>query len=276
MLGKPYFRFMESKVVIVTGAGSGIGKEIARKWAAKGAHVVLAGRRSEPLQALQEELKPLPGKRLVVPADVGKKEDCKVLIDKTVEAFGRIDLLVNNAGISMRALFRDLDLEVLEKLMQVNFWGTTYCSYYALPYLLQSKGSIIGISSVAGYQGLPGRTGYCASKFAMHGLLNTLRVEYKNQGLHVLICCPGFTASNIRKTALNAAGETQGESPRDEQKMMQPQEVAQALFKAWQKRKRFLVLTAQGKLTWWLSRFFPAFVDAQVLKHFQKESESPV
>jgi len=131
----------------------------------------------------------------VVSADVSVEEDCKRLIKEAVDKFGTVDILINNAGISMRALFEEVDLSVLKQVMDINFWGTVYCTKYALPYLLKQKGSVVGVSSIAGYKGLPGRTGYSASKFAMQGLLETLRIENIKKGLHVLIACPGFTAS---------------------------------------------------------------------------------
>jgi short-subunit dehydrogenase len=175
----------------------------------------------------------------------------------------------------MRALFEDTDLSVIRKLMDINFWGTVYCTKYALPSLLDSKGSLIGVSSIAGYKGLPGRTGYSSSKFAMQGFLETIRIENMKKGLHVLIACPGFTASNIRNTALNEKGEVQGESPRDEGKMMSAEEVARHITQAIQKRKHRLTLTTQGKLTVWLNKFFPKFLDKQVYKHMAKEPDSP-
>jgi short-subunit dehydrogenase len=159
--------------------------------------------------------------------------------------------------------------------MDINFWGTVYCTKYALPFLLKSKGSVVGISSIAGYKGLPARTGYSASKFAMQGFLESLRIENLKKDLHVLIACPGFTASNIRNTALAADGSQQGESPRDEGKMMQPNEVALALMRAIEKRKRTLTLTTQGKLLVFLNKFIPAQVDRMVFKQMAKEPDSP-
>src|ERR1019366_6162034 len=138
------------------------------------------------------------------------EEDCKHLINQAITTFGKIDVLVNNAGISMRALFKDVDISVLKAVMDVNFWGTVYCTKYAMPEILKTKGSIVGVSSIAGYKGLPGRTGYSASKFAMNGFLDALRVENLKTGVHILTACPGFTASNIRNTALNKTGTPQG------------------------------------------------------------------
>lgn len=159
--------------------------------------------------------------------------------------------------------------------MDVNFWGTVYCSKYALPYLLEAKGSLVGVSSIAGYKGLPGRTGYSASKFAMQGFLEVVRIENMKKDLHVLIACPGFTASNIRVTSLAADGSQQGESPRDEGEMMSAEEVAERMIKAIQQKKHRLVLTSQGKLTVTLNKFFPKLMDKLVYNHMAKEEDSP-
>ena len=156
------------------------------------------------------------------------EEDCRNLIEHAVARFGRIDILVNNAGISMRAMFKDLDLNVIRRLMDVNFWGTVYCTKYALPHILKTEGSVVGVISIAGFKGLPARTGYSASKFAIYGFLDTLRVEHLKDNLHVMIFAPGFTASNIRESALVADGSHQGETPRDENKMMTAQEWREA------------------------------------------------
>jgi short-subunit dehydrogenase len=266
---------MRGKVLIVTGASSGIGKALALEGLRRGMKVVMAARNMEALN----ETAALSGlsneNYLVVQADVAKIEDCKNIIDLSVEKFGGIDILINNAGVSMRALFDEVDIDVLEKLMQVNFWGTVYCSKYALPYLLASKGSLAGISSIAGHKGLPARTGYSASKFAMHGFLETVRIENLKKGLHVLIASPGFTASNIRKTALSKDGSPQGESPRAEDKMMSAERTAWHVLNAIEKRKRMLVLTPQGKLTVFLNKLFPALVDKLVYNHMAKEPDSP-
>jgi len=267
--------YMKNKVVIITGASSGIGKALAREMASRGAKVVLAARSANVLMELEEELKRHNPDVVAVPADVSNEQDCRRLVDETAERFGRIDILINNAGISMRALFENTDLNVIRSLMDVNFWGTVYCTKYALPYLLESKGSVVGVSSIAGFKGLPGRTGYSASKFAMQGFLETLRIENMKKGLHVLIACPGFTASNIRNTALAADGSQQGESPREEDKMMQPEQVAVKIADAIEKRRKLLVMTTQGKLTVLLNKFFPFMMDKIVYKHMAKEPDSP-
>jgi dehydrogenase/reductase SDR family member 7B len=266
---------MENKVVIITGASSGIGKALALEFARPGFDLVIAGRNKERLDAVAEEASQKGIRVSAVLADVSIENDCKNIIETAVQDFGAVDILINNAGISMRAIFEFTDLEVIKKLMDVNFWGTVYCSKYALPHLLKSKGSVTGVSSIAGYTGLPGRTGYSASKFAMQGFLETLRVENMRKGLHVLIACPGFTASNIRNTALSNDGSQQGESPRDEGKMMSAEIVARKIKKAIVNRKRTLILTSQGKTTVLLKKLFPAFLDKMVYKHMAKEPDSP-
>lgn len=266
---------MKDKIVIITGASGGIGEALAKKFSSEGSIVVIAARQIEKLETLKMELEAAGAKVLAVACDVSKESDCKNLIDQTIKAFGKIDVLINNAGISMRALFNDLDLDVIKKVMDINFWGAVFATKFALPHLLKSKGSVVGVSSIAGKKGLPGRTGYSASKFALEGFLETLRTENIKNDLHVLVACPGFTASNIRKSSLSKDGSSQGESPRTENKMMSPDEVADHIYLATLKRKRDLVLTLNGKLTVWLNKFFPAMMDRIVYNHMSKEPDSP-
>lgn len=266
---------MKNKIVIITGASSGIGKACAMEFANKGAKLVLAARNTEKLKAVGDAVRKV-GESIEVTCDVSKKEDCEQLIKKAVDAYGGIDVLVNNAGISMRAIFNDVSLEVIEQLMQVNFWGSVYCTKYALPYLLKSKGSVVGVSSIAGYVGLPARTGYSASKYAMQGFLDALRTENMKTGLHVMVACPGFTASNIRNTALTADGSNQGETPRDEAKMMTAEEVATHIVNGVIQKKRVIVLTTEGKLAVFLGKLFPKFIEKQVYKKMTKEPDSPI
>ena len=266
---------MKNKLVIVTGASSGIGRACAVKFAQMGANIVLAARSEVKLEEVATEIAKYGVEVLVMATDVSKEQDCKKLIESTLERFGKIDVLINNAGISMRAAFSDLDVDVFKKVMAVNFWGAVYCTHYAIASILKNKGSVVGISSIAGYKGLPGRTGYSSSKFAMHGFLEALRIENMKKGLHVLIACPGFTASNIRNSALSGDGSSQGETPRDEQKMMQPEEVAAYIVDAVVKRKDRLTLTFSGKLTVLLNKFFPKLVDKLIYNHMSKEPNSP-
>ena len=262
---------MKDKVIIITGASSGIGKAIAFTLAKNENKLVLAARNLQKLNTITKEIKAKKIAVLSVVTDVAIEEDCKKLIDKCIAEYGRIDILINNAGISMRALFNETNLKVIERVINTNFWGTVFCTKYALPYLLQTKGSLVGVSSIAGYIGLPERSAYSASKFAMHGFLESVRSENMENNLHVLIACPGFTASNIRKSALTKDGSTQNESPRNEQKMMSAEQVAGHIVRAIKCRKDDLRLSVNGKLAVWLNRFFPKIARRLVFNHFKKE-----
>jgi short-subunit dehydrogenase len=267
---------MKNRVVIITGASSGIGKACAKTFGKAGASIVLAARNADKLESVSKDLSSMEIDNISVQTDVSIEQDCRNLIEKTIEKYGRIDIMLNNAGISMRALFQDVDLSVIKQVMDINFWGTVYCTKFALPKIIESKGSVVGISSIAGYKGLPGRTGYSASKFAMHGFLESLRIEMLNKSVHVLLACPGFTASNIRNAALDAKGDSQGESPMNEGKIMSSEEVAEAIYKAVDNRKRDLILTSQGKMTVLANKFLPGFVDKKVFNHFANEKDSPL
>ena len=271
MNNKIYFK---DKVAIVTGASSGIGLATATLLAKYQAKVVLAARSEDKLNELSRQLSQY-SEVISVKTDVSNQEDCRRLIEKTIQKFGRIDILINNAGISMRAMFKDLDLSVIHRLMDVNFWGTVYCTKYALPYLLESKGSVVGVISTAGYKGLPGRTGYSASKFAINGFLDTLRSEHLYDGLHVMIYAPGFTASNIRKTALMADGSIQGDTPREEGKMMTSERVGEIMLNHIRKRSRRATLTFTGKLLLVLTRLFPTITDHMEYWYMAREPDSP-
>ncbi|MFZ4414642.1 MAG: SDR family oxidoreductase [Bacteroidales bacterium] len=266
---------MKNKVVVITGASSGIGRALAVRLAHLGAKVVLAARNMLLIEDISSALNAEGFNTMAVKVDVSAEEDCKLLIENTIQKYGKIDILINNAGISMRAMFEDVNLEVIRKLMDVNFWGTVYCTKYALPYILKEQGSIVGVSSIAGYKGLPARSGYSASKFAMQGFLDVLRIENLKKDLHVLVACPGFTATNIRKTALAKDGSQQGETPRDEDKMMSADTVAQRIIQAIIKRKRTIIMTSDGVLTVFLNKFFPALVDKLVYTHMAKEPDAP-
>jgi short-subunit dehydrogenase len=268
---------LKDKVVIITGGSSGIGLALAHEFGKLKAKVVISARNASRLAEAASELRWQKVEVLDIVADVSREEDCRVLIDETVETFGRIDILINNAGVSMRSAFKDTNLNVIRTLMEINFWGTVYCTKFALPYLLETKGSVVGIISVAGYIGLPGRTGYSASKFAIRGFLDTLRCENEKTGLHVMLAAPGFTATNIRKVALLGDGSFQGETPRAENKMMSAEKAARKITRAIIKRKNVLVLTfLEGKLAVFLNRFLPRIVSHLTYNHMAKEPESPI
>ncbi len=271
--------FYKDKVIIVTGASSGIGLASATRFASLGAKVVLAARSLDKLEKIAEQLSnslQSTANVLCVKTDVTKEEDCKNLIEQTVSHFGKIDVLVNNAGISMRAVFKDMDLKVMRALMDTNFWGTVYCTKYALPYLLETKGSVVGVISTAGYVGLPARTAYSASKFAVRGFLETLRIEHLYDDLHVMIFAPGFTTSNIRNVALSADGTPQGETPRNENRMMSAERVARIMARGIYKRKTHMVLTPMGKAALFASRQLPRVTDKMEYRMMANEPDSPL
>ncbi|MFD2571902.1 SDR family oxidoreductase [Spirosoma soli] len=267
---------MKNKVVLITGASSGIGRSLAFAFGREGASVVICARKADTLQAVTEELRQAGIDVLSLIADVSVEADVKQLIEQTIDHFGRLDILINNAGISMRSMLIDTEPAVIQKVMDINFMGTVYATRYALPYIQQSKGSIVGISSIAGYRGLPVRSGYSASKFAMNGFLEAVRTELLHTGVHVLTACPGFTASNIRFSALNAKGEATGETMRDEGNMMSADECATHILRAVKNRKRELILTSQGKLTVFMNKWLPALTDKLVFNTLAKEKDSPL
>ena len=254
----------KNKVVIVTGASSGIGEAMAREFAAQGARVVLGARSVQKLQLIAGDIRSRGGQAAYCGVDVTDVGECRRLIDTAVREFGGIDVLVCNAGLSMRAIFDDVDLEVLHRLMDVNFWGTVNCCKFALPYLQQSHGSIVGISSVAGLHGLPGRTGYSASKFAMTGFLETLRIE------------------NFRELVKDLAGvfrtriELRQIGVRDEAKMMTPEEVARIVARGILKRKRLCLMENEGRATHFVKKFAPGFLDRMFYLVMSREPDSPL
>lgn len=269
-------RTFKDKIVIVTGASSGIGEAIAREFAASGSKVVLSARNESKLAEIVRDISLRGGEASFIRTDVSCEDDCRKLVEFTVRKYGTVHILVNNAGVSMRAAFIDVDLKVLHRLMDVNFWGTVYCTKYALPYLIANKGSLVGVSSVAGFHGLPGRTGYSASKFAIHGFLETVRIENLKKGLHVMIIAPGFTATEIRKHALVADGSEQGESPRKEEKLKTPGYVAKWVLKGIRKKKRNKLLTWDGRFTALLQRIIPDVVDWAYFTEMSHEPRSPL
>lgn len=260
--------FFTDKIIVVTGGTDGIGRALVNLLMQQGAKVVTCGRNHDKLYQLQTDY---AGKTLLaVSADVSNEADCKKMIEQAVHVFGTIHILINNAGISMRALFNDTNLETIRRVMDINFWGSVYCTKYALPHIIKNKGSVAAVSSIAGYRGLPGRSGYSASKFALQGWMEALRTELLHSGVNVMWVCPGFTRSNIRNAALNKNTQPQGESPMDEKSLMSAKECAENILRAIEKRKRTLVLTAQGKETIFLTRFMPELADKMMYKFFFK------
>lgn len=267
---------MQDKVVVITGGSSGIGKALAAEFGRRGSRVLITGRNGELLDQAVADLRRQGIEVSGFRADVSREEDNRLMAEEAVRLFGRIDILINNAGISMRALFSEVDLDVIRKIMEINFFGTLYATRYCLPEITRNKGSVIGISSVAGFRGLPGRAGYSASKFALNGFLEVLRTELLKSGVHVLTACPGFTATDIRLRSLTRDGTPQKVSPRDEAKMMTAEECARHIYHATLKRKRMIILTTQGKLAVWLNKLFPRFADKMVYNVMAREANAPV
>jgi dehydrogenase/reductase SDR family member 7B len=265
---------MKDKVVVITGGNSGIGRALAFEFGGKGSKIVITGRNLEALREVENELSAKNIEVLALQADVTKMEDNQRMAEETLKHFGKIDILINNAGISMRAFFEEVDVAVIEQLMDVNFFGAIYATKCCLPHIIKQQGSVIGISSIAGYRGLPARVGYSASKFALQGFLEALRAEMLEKGVHVLTACPYYTASNIRFRSLTKDGSIQNDSPRDEDKMMTAEECARQIYKATLKRKKILVLAFMGKLTVWLNKLFPSFMDRMVVNFIKKEGKT--
>jgi len=263
--------YFKDKVVVVTGGTDGIGKALVDALIDMGAKVATCGRHHDKIYRLQSEY---PSAYLhTMVADVSNENDCRRFIETTVNNFGGIDILINNAGISMRALLKDSSIEVIQKVMDINFYGMVYCTKYALDSIIERKGTIVGVSSIAGYRGLPGRSGYSASKFAMQGWLEAIKTELMGDGVHVMWVCPGFTTSNIRNAALNKDAVSHGDTPMDESKMMTAEECAARILKAVRKKKRTLVLTFTGKRTVFMQKFFPKLADRFAYKFFFKNGE---
>ena len=256
------------KIVVITGGSDGIGKALVAQFLALGAKVATCGRNENKLSLLATEF---PTSNLyTAQVDVSKQDQSEAFIKQVVDNWGRIDVLINNAGISMRALVSEVSVQTLQNVMDINFWGTVYCTKAALASIQQNKGVIVGVSSIAGYRGLPGRSGYSASKFALNGWLESLKTELYASGTHVMWVCPGFTTSNIRNAALDKNAKAQGESPMDEGSMMSSEECATHIIHAIEKRKRSLVLTFTGKRTVFINKYFPAWADKLVHQFFFK------
>jgi short-subunit dehydrogenase len=261
----------KENVVVITGASAGIGEKLALQLSDCGAFLSLAARDESKLNDIAAKCRNNGAKVLVVQTDVSEKTQCENLIKKTIAEFGRIDTLINNAGITMWAGFDQLkDISLLEKIMQVNYFGSVYCTYYALPYLKNSNGRIVGISSLTGKTGVPTRTGYSASKHAMAGFFDSLRIELMNSGVTVTMIYPGFVATEVRERAFGADGKPLGISHIDEKNVMTADECAKQIIDAAGKRKRELVMTTKAKIGLWMKMINPEWVDRTSLKMINK------
>ena len=264
-----------TRVVVITGASDGIGAEIARQLAAKegaGVALVLAARNAAQLDTVAGECAALGAQTLVVPTDVGVQIQCRRLVVSAVEHFGRIDVLVNNAGRSAHALFEEVeDLSWYEELMRVNLWGAVWCTQAALPALKASRGRIVAVSSLAGLVGVPGRTAYSATKFAMTGFFEALRAEVKGHGVSVTTAYPGVVATRIRYRGFNAQGEAMGSSALKEEGAMSVEECARLIIAGMEARRREVVMTATGKIGRFLKLLAPGLVEKMALAALKQD-----
>jgi short-subunit dehydrogenase len=264
----------QGKTVVITGASDGIGAELARQLAVDRPNLVLAARRSDALEAVAAQCRSAGARTLALRCDIGVQADCIALVEAAVKEFGTVDVLVNNAGISMHARFSDiLDTQMFEDLMRVNLMGAVWLTHAALPHLQQSRGLIVGVSSLAGLVGVPERTTYCATKHAMTGFFEALRVELQPQGVDVTMIYPGVVATEIRRNGWNAQGKTAGVSGLEEKGAMSVAECARQIVVAMQGRKRQVVMTAKGKIGLWLKLIAPGMVDKLARAALAKEAK---
>lgn len=265
------------RVVIITGASDGIGAEVARQLAAKegtGLALVLAARNLAMLDAVAGECAPLGAQTMTIETDVSVQAQCRRLVAGAVERFGRIDALINNAGRSAHALFEDVsDLGWYEDLMRVNLWGSVWCTHAALPHLKAARGSIVAVSSLAGLVGVPGRTAYGATKFAMTGFFEALRSELKGAGVSVTTAYPGVVATRIRYRGYNAEGKELGVSSLKEDDAMPVEECARLIIEGMNGRKREVVMTAKGKIGRFLKLLAPGVIENMALAAVKDEAK---
>lgn len=249
-------------VVVITGASEGIGREMALQLAGQGAWLALAARDAAKLEAAAAECRARGARAIAVPTDVAVEAQCRALIDRTVQEFGRVDTLVNNAGVSMWARFDEVtDLEPFHRMMQVNYFGSLYCTHAALPHLKRTRGRIVGISSLTGRAGVPTRSGYAATKHAMAGFFDSLRIELADSGVTVTMVYPGFVSTAIRSHAFGPDGRMLESSPVRESEVMTPEKCARQTIQAMAGRRRELIMTMRGKVGAWIKLIAPGVVD---------------
>ena len=257
----------QDKVIVVTGASEGIGRALCLALAPQKPKLVLAARNKNRLEQLKEEVGSEGAKSIVVPTDVGEEKACKNLIERTISEFDRLDVLVNNAGRTMWTTLEDMkDISIIEQLMRINYFSAAYCTYYALSHIKKSKGRIVGISSVAGLNGVPTRTAYSATKHAMFGFFDSLRIELIGTGVTVTMIAPDFVLSEIHRRAFGKDGKPLGSSPVKEDKIMTADECASKIIKAMENRDRLAILSFRGKLGRWVKMIAPGLIDQEASK----------
>jgi short-subunit dehydrogenase len=262
----------QGKTIVITGASAGIGQALARQLAERGANLVLAARNAQALEESLRQCQAAGAGAIAVVADVAERDDCRRLVEKTVEQFGQLDVLVNNAGISMYSPFDEVtDLGLFERVMTVNYMGAVYCTHYALPHLKRQRGLLVAISSLQGKTGFPGSTAYSASKHAMQGFFDSLRIELRGSGVDVLVVSPGPVATQIHTRRLGSDGRLSAESlDRTNDAGMAVDECARQIVRAMEKRRRELVMTAAGKAGQWFKLIAPTWTDRLVARAVQR------
>jgi short-subunit dehydrogenase len=257
---------------VITGASSGIGAELALQLARQGARLCLAARSLAGLEAVAADCRAQGGEALACQVDVSDLQQCQALIEQAAAAYGgRIDMLVNNAGITMWALFDQVqDLSIFEKIIHTNYLGSVYCTYYALPYLKQSRGRIVGVSSLTGKTGVPTRSGYAASKHAMAGFFDSLRIELAGSGVSVTMTYPGFVSTGVQARGFGPDGQPLGHNPIRVEDVMSAETCARIILDAAARRRREEVMTLRGKFGLWLKLLAPGLVDRIALNAIKK------
>jgi len=262
---------MKDNVVVITGGASGIGAALGSCFGHEGSRIALLDVNEETLKEVEQKLLAREVDVFARTCDVTREEDCNQAIQAILHRFGRIDVLINNAGVTQISLFRDTPVSVLRRVMEVNFFGSLYCTKAALASLIERKGMIIVISSTAGVAPLMGRTGYSASKHALHGLFESLRTELIPHGVHVMMVCPGFTRTQLQSRALHRDEGRRENDPDWVGKQANPEEVARAIYRGALKRKRLLILTPVGKLSYYLNKLAPALYERMMVRKLERK-----
>ncbi len=265
------YSYFQNRVVIVTGGASGIGLATCREFAKQGARIAMLDMDQDSLENCHKTFADKGYDILALKCDVTNENACQESINQVLNRFGQIDILFNNAGITQRGLFENTEINVFKKVMDVNFFGSLYCTKAALPSLIKSKGMIIVNESIAGVAPLLGRTGYSASKHALHGMFTSLRCELHRKGVHVMIVCPGFIKTNLQTRALGSNGKIASHVQTTVGKSDTPENVAKQIAYGIVKKKSMLVLTFVGKMAYLVSRFFPLLYERIMTRQFKDE-----
>ncbi len=261
----------KGKVVVVTGAASGIGAAVCQKFGRAGSKMGLLDMDEASVKAAAGEFKDAGIDAVGIQCDVADEAQCTVAMDKILEIYGGIDILVNNAGITQRSAFVNTKTSVYRKVMAVNFFGSLYCTKAAIDSLIARRGIIIVIESLAGVSPLLGRTGYCASKHALHGFFTSLRSELRDTGVQIMLVCPGFVKTNLQTRALGGDGQV---TPHPQSMVGKPtsaQKVAEDIYTGALNKRHLLVLTPVGKLAYWVSRLAPILYERLMARQVREE-----